>query len=219
MKTTTLRLVTTAMLLALATVIVQVIRILGLGAVSALISPMHLPIMLIGLLCGWQLGLLSGIILPLLSFAISGGTMPVFPTSLIPMLIELPLYGVVMGLSRRFTLHDGKTKLPLLLATVVSTIIIGRIGGAFTTATVYALLNMGAFWVVLPATLLNSAISSWVGIVIALVLVPTIAKVLQHSGILLKYLDTPKSDAPQDTPQDVTQDVTQDANTADQTAQ
>lgn len=189
MKTTTLRLVTTAMLIAIATVIVQLIRVFGLGAVSALISPMHLPIMLIGLLCGWQLGLLSGIIVPLLAFAISGGTMPSFPTSLIPMLIELPLYGVVMGLSRRYTLGNGKVKLPLLLATVAVTIIIGRIGGAFATATVWQITGLGSFWLIIPATLLTSAISSWLGIVIAFTLLPSIMLALHHSGILLKYSD------------------------------
>ncbi len=189
MKTTTLRLVTTAMLIALATVIAQTIRLLGLGAVSALISPMHLPVMLIGLLCGWQLGILGGIIVPLLSFAISGGTMPVFPTSLVPMLIELPLYGLAMGLSRRYTFKNGKIHLPLLLATVAVTIVVGRIGGAFTTALVYEIMGSGTFWTVLIPSLLSSAASSWVGIVIAFTLLPALMVALQHSGILLKYCD------------------------------
>lgn len=189
MKTTTLRLSTTAMLVALATVIVQLIRILSLGTVSALISPMHLPVMLIGLLCGWQLGLIGGIIIPLLNFAISGGVMPAFPTTLVPMLLELPLYGVVMGLSRRYTLNGNSVKLPLLLATIAITVVIGRIGNAFSSALVLQILGTESFWLVLIPKLVSSAVSSWLGIVLVFVLIPVITKVLQHSGILIKYTD------------------------------
>lgn len=189
MKTTTLRIATTAMLVALATAIVQLIRILSLGTVSALISPMHLPVMLIGLLCGWQLGLLGGVMIPLLNFAISGGVMPAFPTTLVPMLLELPLYGLVMGLSRKYTLNCNSVKLPLLLATIAVTIVVGRIGNAFTSALVLQILGTDSFWLVLIPKLISSAVSSWLGIVLVFVLIPVITKALQHSGILIKYTD------------------------------
>ena len=62
---------------------------------GSLLLPMHLPVFLCGLLCGWQYGLAVGGILPLLRFALFG--MPkIFPTG-IAMSFELAAYGLIAG--------------------------------------------------------------------------------------------------------------------------
>lgn len=195
MKSSTLRLVTTAMLIALATVITQTIRLLSLGTLSSILSPMHLPVMIIGLLCGWQLGLIGGILTPLISFAISGGTMPYFPTTLVPMLMELSLYGVIMGLSRRYTIGNNSVNIVPTLATITVSVIIGRLGGAVIKSLILVVLGTDSFWASLIPNLVSSAVSSWVSIVIIFVLLPTIVLALKHSGILLKYTDEPTATA------------------------
>ncbi|MEG1275596.1 MAG: ECF transporter S component, partial [Ruthenibacterium sp.] len=57
--------------------------------------PMHIPVLLCGLVCGWQYGLACGVLAPLLSSLITG--MP--PAAFLPgMLCELAVYGLVSGL-------------------------------------------------------------------------------------------------------------------------
>ena len=57
--------------------------------------PMHIPVFLCGLICGWQYGLGVGFVLPLLRSAIFG--MPIlFPTA-VSMAFELAAYGFAVG--------------------------------------------------------------------------------------------------------------------------
>ncbi|HHU82346.1 MAG TPA: ECF transporter S component, partial [Firmicutes bacterium] len=59
---------------------------------GSLLSPMHIPVLLSGLICGWSFGLLCGLAGPLLSTLITG--MP--PVAYLPpMLVELAVYGLV----------------------------------------------------------------------------------------------------------------------------
>ncbi len=60
-----------------------------------MLLPMHIPVLLCGLICGWKYGILVGFILPLLRHTIFG--MPIlFPTG-IAMAFELATYGFVIG--------------------------------------------------------------------------------------------------------------------------
>lgn len=62
---------------------------------GSMLLPMHIPVILCGLICGWQYGLSVGFILPLLRYAMFG--MPLlFPTG-IAMAFELAAYGFVVG--------------------------------------------------------------------------------------------------------------------------
>lgn len=64
--------------------------------IGSMLLPMHIPVFLCGLICGWQYGAVIGFILPLLRYVIFG--MPVlFPTG-IAMSFELLTYGLVAGL-------------------------------------------------------------------------------------------------------------------------
>lgn len=56
--------------------------------------PMHIPVLLCGLICGWLYGLVCGILTPLLSSLLTG--MP--PMAYLPcMLFELATYGICAG--------------------------------------------------------------------------------------------------------------------------
>ena len=61
---------------------------------GSLLSPMHIPVLLSGLICGWSFGLLCGLAGPLLSTLITG--MPLVAHSP-PMLVELAVYGLASG--------------------------------------------------------------------------------------------------------------------------
>lgn len=60
------------------------------------LSPMHIPVLMCGLLCGWPYGLLIGFIAPLLRFALFGMP-PLMPAGL-AMMFELATYGALAGL-------------------------------------------------------------------------------------------------------------------------
>ena len=63
--------------------------------IGGMLLPMHLPVLLCGLLCGWQYGGLVGFVLPLLRYAMFGMP-PIFPTG-IAMAFELAAYGIIAG--------------------------------------------------------------------------------------------------------------------------
>ena len=63
--------------------------------IGSMLLPMHLPVLLCGLVCGWQYGALIGFVLPLLRFALFGMP-PIFPTG-IAMCFELAAYGFLAG--------------------------------------------------------------------------------------------------------------------------
>ncbi|WP_304683455.1 ECF transporter S component [Ileibacterium valens] len=67
-------------------------QIQGIGA---MLSPMHIPVLLCGLICGWKYGLLVGVITLLLRSALFG--MPVMFPGAIVMAFELGTYGAVVG--------------------------------------------------------------------------------------------------------------------------
>lgn len=85
----------------------------GMGtALGETFLPMHLPIILVGLLSGPYVGAVSGLLAPLLSFALTG-----MPTSaMLPfMMIELCVYGLTAGLL-------WNVKMPTLAKVVISQI-------------------------------------------------------------------------------------------------
>ena len=62
---------------------------------GSIFLPMHIPVLLCGLICGWPYGLACGVLAPILSHLITG--MP--PAAILPgMLFELAVYGLVSGL-------------------------------------------------------------------------------------------------------------------------
>ncbi len=64
--------------------------------VGSMLLPMHIPVLLCGLICGWKYGLMVGFVLPLLrSFLF--GMPPPFPTAA-AMAFELGTYGFLAGL-------------------------------------------------------------------------------------------------------------------------
>ena len=64
--------------------------------VGNMMLPMHIPVLLCGLICGWQYGAVLGFVLPLIRYFVFG--MPVlFPTGT-AMAFELMTYGLVIGL-------------------------------------------------------------------------------------------------------------------------
>jgi hypothetical protein len=101
--------------------------------IGKLISPLHIPVFICGLTCGWVWGGALGLILPVLRMALFG--MPGAPMAY-PMAFELCAYGVVAGvvypwLCRELGAKHGANRLVVMLASLGLAMVAGRIvGGA-----------------------------------------------------------------------------------------
>lgn len=141
---------------------------------GTLISPMHLPVLLCGLVCGWQYGLACGLAGPMLSCFITG--MPgigYLPT----MMVELAVYGLVTGLMMKL-LRTGKQ-----LADVYISLLTAMLAGRIITGIVRALIfSAGNYsW---KAWATGYFVSSFPGIILQLILIPVLYLALQKAHVI-----------------------------------
>ena len=117
-----------ALMIALCVIIPVFFHAIGLGSAM---SPMHLPVLMCGLLCGPWYGLLCGVLGPVLSCVITG--MP-DAAKLISMIPELAVYGLVTGLGMK--LIRTKRTLPDIYLSMIPAMLLGRIIGGIAKALV-----------------------------------------------------------------------------------
>lgn len=142
--------------------------------IGKMLLPMHLPVLLCGLLCGWRYGACIGFVLPPLRSILFGA--PVFFPAGTAMAFELMCYGLVIGLLYHRTPRQGLLALyRALLAAMLSgravwglvqTIQLGLFGDGFTLELFLA----GAFFQAVP------------GILLQLLLIPGIMLALERTG-------------------------------------
>ena len=144
--------------------------------IGGMLLPMHLPVLLCGLLCGWQYGGLVGFVLPLLRYAMFGMP-PIFPTG-IAMAFELAAYGIIAGYLYN---HSRWQCVISLYRSLIAAMIGGRIvwgvvrvlltgvsGEPFT----WQLFLSGAFLTAIP------------GIILQLVFIPVLMVALDRTGMV-----------------------------------
>ena len=144
--------------------------------IGSMLLPMHIPVMLCGLICGWQYGAVVGFIMPLLRSALFGA--PVMFPAATAMAFELMTYGLVAGLMYGLSHWQCIVALyrSLIVAMlagravwgVVQVIQLGFSGSEFT----WAAFMSGAFLNAVP------------GIVIQLILIPAIMAALNRTGLV-----------------------------------
>ncbi len=144
--------------------------------VGKMLLPMHIPVLLCGLICGWQYGLAVGFIAPLLRGVIFAN--PVFfPTGLI-MAFELAAYGLFAGLIFNLFSNQniGKVYISLLgsmaLGRIVKCIVQFIVLGFTDEGFVFAAFIAGAFTNALP------------GIVLQLVIIPIVMFTLEKTHLI-----------------------------------
>ena len=140
------------------------------------LSPMHIPVLLCGFLCGWPWGLAVGFIAPLLRSVIFG--MPAMFPGAVAMAFELAVYGCLSGLL--YSLLPRK-KWSIYVALVVS-LIAGRIVWGIVRL-ILAGLSGGSFtWALFLSGAVTSAIP---GIILHIVLIPILVMALERAGLSL----------------------------------
>ena len=146
----------------------------GIQNAGNIFCPMHIPVFICGLICGWQYGLLCGIAGPALSSALSG--MP--PVAILPsMMVELAAYGTASGLMMKLV-RTKSTYADLYISLIVA-IVCGRVLAGLAKALIFA---RGSYS--MSAWIAGSVVTSWPGTVIQLVFIPTIVFALMKSHLI-----------------------------------
>lgn len=63
--------------------------------IGSMLLPMHIPVLLCGIICGWKYGIGLGFILPIIRYMIFG--MPILFSNGLAMAFEMATYGLVIG--------------------------------------------------------------------------------------------------------------------------
>jgi len=130
--------------------------------------PMHIFVLIAGLIFGWRTGLIVGVLTPLVSYSVSG--MPVL-TILPQIVVEISIYGLVAGLLRE------KLNMPVVWS-LLGAMIAGRIALCLAVSAIY--LVAGEIYSPLgpesnPLIVVWSTFKQgWPGIIIQLALIPLI---------------------------------------------
>lgn len=155
----------TGLFVALGLVLPMAFHAVGFG--GPVFLPMHIPVLLAGLLLGPVSGLAVGLLAPTVSHLLTGMP-PLSPPVLPLMIVELAAYGSVSGgLARRF---QGRVLLPLAGALVA-----GRIALGLTAAVGYGFFGLEAP----PLTYVAGAVITGLpGLALQVVLVPLLVRAL-----------------------------------------
>ncbi|MDE6686314.1 MAG: ECF transporter S component [Lachnospiraceae bacterium] len=144
--------------------------------IGSMLLPMHIPVFLCGLICGWQYGLIVGFILPILRSMVFG--MPIlFPTG-IAMAFELATYGVVIGWLYS---HSRWQCVIALYRCMIMAMLTGRLVWGVVQILLLGINGNGFTWQMFIAGAFLNAIP---GIILQLILIPAIMVALNRTGLV-----------------------------------
>lgn len=178
------RLVLSAMFMALGLILPFISG--QLQQVGTMLLPMHIPVLLCGLICGWQYGAVVGFVLPLLRYSLFGMP-PIYPMG-ISMAFELAAYGAVIGICRKIfrrkkwfaTASESKRYILDIYFSLVVSMICGRIVWGLVRYALASVTRQAFTWQMFVAGAFVTAIP---GIVIQLILIPALMIALERAGI------------------------------------
>ena len=144
--------------------------------IGSALSPMHIPALLCGFLCGWPWGLAVGLISPLLRSVIFG--MPAMFPGAVAMSFELATYGAVSGLLYKILPRRNSS----VYITIVVAMLLGRAVWGIARLILAGLSSQSFTWALFLAGAFTNAVP---GIILHLVLVPLLVIVLEKAGLSL----------------------------------
>ena len=147
--------------------------------IGNMLLPMHIPVMLCGLICGWQYGLIVGAIAPIMRSLLF--SMPVMYPSAISMAFELATYGFVIG----YMFSKSKwTCMKSLYRSLIVSMISGRVVWGLVQV---ILLGLGENGFTLSMFIGSAFLKAIPGIILQLVLIPAIMLVLKKTHFRHKH--------------------------------
>ena len=169
MNSITKKLVSCALCIALGVLLPMAFHVIPNA--GSIFLPMHIPVLICGLFCGWPYGLACGIITPFISSVMTG--MP--PAMMLPkMIIELGVYGLVAGLCTQYI--PQKNEMTKLYMSLILAMLAGRmVNGLVNT---FVLSTQGY---TLSVFMSASFITCLPGIIIQLIIIPVLVRILNKS--------------------------------------
>ena len=145
--------------------------------IGSMLSPMHIPVLLCGFICGPAWAAVVGAIAPLLRFALFGMP-PLFPTG-VAMCVELATYGAVSGV-----LYHLLPRKPInIYVSLIAAMLAGRIVWGIVHVVLSGVTGSAFTWAAFMAGAFTQAIP---GIILHIVLIPVIVLALQKALPWLK---------------------------------
>lgn len=142
---------------------------------GSMLLPMHIPVFLCGLICGWQYGAVIGFILPLtrcLFFSMP----PVYVA--IAMAFELATYGFVAGFLYSRARRQG---IVALYCSMIIAMLAGRLVWGAAQIVILGLQGNTFTW---QAFMAGAFVNAVPGIIVQLVLIPAIMFALDKTGLV-----------------------------------
>ena len=144
--------------------------------IGAMLSPMHIPVLLCGFVCGWPWGMAVGLIAPMLRSVLFG--MPTMYPTAIAMTFELAVYGALSGILYKI--------LPRRTWSVYAALILAMIGGRIVWgAAQYVLLLARGTPFTMELFLAGAVINAIPGIILHIVLIPLLVIVLEKAKLTM----------------------------------
>ncbi len=144
--------------------------------IGNMLLPMHIPVMLCGLICGCPYGLAVGFVMPLMRSALFG--MPVMYPNAAAMAFELAAYGFIIGF---LFSHARWQCIKSLYRCLISAMLGGRL--VWGVAQCF-LLGLGANGFGLQAFWAGAFLNAIPGIVLQLILIPAIMLALDKTHLV-----------------------------------
>ena len=144
--------------------------------IGNMLLPMHLPVLVCGLICGWQYGAVVGFVLPLLRFALFG-IPPLYPMG-ISMAFELAAYGFLVGWLYS---HSRWQCIISLYRCLLAAMVGGRLVWGAVRVLLSGVAGQAFTWEMFLSGALLTAIP---GIILQLTLIPALMLALDRTGLV-----------------------------------
>ena len=144
--------------------------------IGSALSPMHIPVLLCGFICGPLYGGIVGFIAPILRNLIFG--MPPFPMN-VPMAFELLTYGIISGIMYKLMPKKPISVYISLLVAMLAGRVIWGIGRLILAGVQGSTFSMSMF-------MAGAFIEAVPGIICHIVLIPIIVIALEKAGLMRK---------------------------------
>ena len=162
-----------ALIFALGLLLPAIVRMVPIANLTSLLSPMHIPVFLAGFVVGWKHAALIGILLPPVSFLLSGMP-PIYPVG-ITMMAELAVYGIVAALIYNYS--NGK-----ILVSLIGAMLAGRIVYGIVNA---VLLGFSGISYGFEAFLTSAFITAVPAIALHIIVVPALVYALERAKLTI----------------------------------
>ena len=145
-------------------------------SIGNMLLPMHVPVLLCGLICGWQYGVTVGFVLPILRSLLF--TMPIMYPAAIAMAFELATYGFAVGFLYS---HSKWQCIKTLYRSLIISMIAGRV---IWGAAQVILLGSEGIAFTFAAFVSGAVLNAVPGIILQLVLIPIIMVALNRAKLV-----------------------------------